>query len=32
VPGQSYTVAATAGAVSVISSDSSHAFSGYGEQ
>ena len=32
VPGQSYTVAATSGAVSVISSDSSHPFSGYGQQ
>lgn len=31
-PGQSYGVAAAAGAVSVISSDSSHPFSGYGLQ
>ena len=31
-PGQGYAVAAAAGAVSVISSDSSHPFSGYGWQ
>lgn len=31
-PGQSYALAAAAGAVSVISSDSSHPFSGYGLQ
>lgn len=30
VPGQSYTVVPAAGAVSVLSSDSSHPFSGYG--
>lgn len=32
VPGQTYNLAAAAGAVSVISSDSSHPFSGYGFQ
>lgn len=31
VPGQSYTITAGAGPVSVVSSDSSHAFSGYGQ-
>jgi hypothetical protein len=31
-PGQTYTLSASANAVSVISSDSSHAFSGYGFQ
>lgn len=30
IPGQAYTLAPTAGAVSVITSDSSHPFSGYG--
>ena len=32
VPGQTYTLSASTNAVSVISSDSSHAFSGYGFQ
>jgi hypothetical protein len=32
VPGQKYDLTANAGAVSVISSDSAHAFSGYGKQ
>lgn len=32
IPGQSYSLTASSGAVSVISSDSAHAFSGYGLQ